>query len=366
MQVGELFVKLGLNGVDETSKGLSKISNSLKDLFSMTIQTKLTIAGIAASLTGAAFSAGKTGRELSAFGTAFDLSTKEMQKFSWATRQFGVDNEEAVGYIQSLQDAIANARQGGGMAGIFTALGVGINEKSNAFSVAKELAERAKTLNVDYYRTNAAELMSPHMVAANIRMAKQGGLESMMNKTPAGVIRSDKQIEEQRKIAVAFENFSSNLKATMDKFIADNGPLIQSLISRIEMLLKTFLLWIGKVEKDSGFVGDIARGENLGTATVKAAGKGVLAYGDTLNQFVAEGAKAIWETLKSGAMEIEARNMKASVPINPNKGKNNWTEVQQGNTSTFIMNGVNIGDETSQSWKDETERVFRQINTGKK
>ena len=247
MKIASLFVSLGLDGAGDVSKGLNKISGSLKELFSMSIQTKLTLAGIASGLTAAAFSAGKTGKDLLQFKYGFDLSTKEMQKFSWATRQFGVESSDAIGYIEGIQDALANARQGGGMAQTFSALHIDPSQVKDAFEVAKILGERAKTANVDYFRT-MGDLMSPSMVAANRRMSEKGGVEAWMNKAPASMVRSDAQIENQAKIALAFENFSQNLKTTMDNFIVKNEPLITKLIKQIEYLLEGLLSLVSKIE----------------------------------------------------------------------------------------------------------------------
>lgn len=350
---------MGLDGAGDVSKGLGKISGSLKDLFSMGIQTKLTLAGIAAGLTGAAFSAGKTGKNLLEFKYAFDLSTRELQKFSWATRQFGVDNEEAIGYIQRLQDALADARQGGGYAKTFTSLLIDPSKMKDAFDVAKAIQERAKGANVDYYRT-MGDLMSQSMVAANRRMAEKGGLGFWMGRAPKDLIKTDSQIEQQAKIALAFDNFSQNLKNTMENFIAKNEPLITKLIAALEKLFERLLNFVGDVSEDAtgSFTKDVLKGDSIPLAVTNAAGRGVLSYGDTINEAVVEGGKALWDSLKSGAMEIEAQKMLNEAKTKPKvDNSQGFVEIQKGNTSIFYIGNIDATDALSKNAKDEFTRL---------
>jgi len=368
MKVADLFLKLSLDGAGDVSKGLNKVSGSLKELFSMSIQTKLTLAGIVAGLTGAAFSAGKTGKDLMQFKYAFDLSTKEMQKFSWATRQFGVDSDEAMGYIEGLQGAIADALQGGGYAQTFTALGIEIKKGMTAFDVANQIAERARGGNVDYYR-RMGDLMSPAMVAANRRMAEQGGLQSWMNKTPSYVVKSEKQIEQQARIALAFENFSQNLKSTMENFIAKNEPLITKLITGIESLLQTLLNFISQKEGESGLISDVVKGDNVAYAGAKAAGRGILATGNKINEAVFEGGKALWETLKAGAMENEANRILDNAKRGPaKKYAPEFYEVQEKGQSTFYnINDLTVMANDPKEFSDKMMlQTHNQINRGTK
>ena len=333
-----MYLKLGLDGAGDVSKGLGKISGSLKELFSMSIQTKLTLAGIAAGLTGAAFSAGKTGEDLMKFKYAFDLSTKEVQKFSWAVRQFGVDKEDAIGYIGRLQDALADARQGGGYAKTFTSLLIDPSKMKDAFEVAKAIQERAKGANADYYRT-MGDLMSQEMVAANRRMAEKGGLGFWMGRAPKDLIKTDAQIEQQAKIALAFSNFSENLKNTMENFIAKNEPLITKLITAMEKLLERLLKFMGDASEDAtgSFTSDVIKGDNPAWAAAKVPLRG---YKD----FAIEGGKAIWDTFKAGAMEIEAQKILNEAKTKP-KVDNSQVMVEmreKGQSTIYNINDLTV------------------------
>lgn len=356
MKIADLFLSLGISGQGEVSKGLSSISGSLKELFSMSIQTKLTLAGIAAGLTGAAFSAGKTGMSLKQFAAGFGLSVKEMQLWEMAGRQFGVSADEVRGSVKGIQNALVEAKAGRGFNETFSLLGIDPRNSKDAFDVLEKLRQRIKAGQVDAMRLFSSGLIDENMFQF-LRQTKDP-----LKMSPIAPILSKGQIDDLARISVDFSNFSENLKRTMEKFISDNKPLISNLINSIERLLKIMLEWLGDTEKKSGLIKDIASGKDVPTAVATASGRGILAIGDKINEAVVEGGKALFETFKAGAAEIEYYNRPAPT-IQPNLSKRDtgWVEYQQGNTSTFIMNDVNVGEKTSEGWKQETQNVWRQL-----
>lgn len=356
MKIADLFISLGLNGQNEVSKGLKGISGSLKDLFSMSIQTKLTLAGIASGLTAAAFSAGKTGMSLKQFANSFDLSTKQMQLWEMAGRQFGVSAEEVRGSVEGIQDALIEAKAGRGFNETFSLLGIDPRESKDAFDVLEKLRQRVKAGQIDAMRLFSSGLIDKNM----FQFLRQTGDPLKMK--PIAPILSKSQIDDLAKVSVSFSNFNENLKRTMETFIVKNQPLIENLIKSIEKLLTTLLNWIGNAEKGTGLISDIAKGESVPVAATKAAGRGILAVGDKINEAVVEGGKALYEMFRENALELEYAK-KGPPNIQPNLSKRDlgWTEYQEGNTSTFILNDVNVDSKFSDSWKTETQHVVRQL-----
>lgn len=133
-----------MDGAGDVSK-FGKISGSLKELFSMSIQTKLTLAGIAAGLTGAAFSAGKTGANLNAFTKAFRLSSQSLQRWQQAAEGFNVSGEEMRGTIEALQNALARKlRLGKGYNEVFTNLLIDPTKIKDGFRLAEAAEKESK------------------------------------------------------------------------------------------------------------------------------------------------------------------------------------------------------------------------------
>lgn len=356
MKIADLFLNLGLNGQGEVSKGLKGISGSLKDLFSMSIQTKLTLAGIASGLTAAAFSAGKTGMSLKQFANSFGLSTREMQLWEMAGRQFGVSAEEVRGSVEGIQDALIEAKAGRGFNEAFSLLGIDPRSSKDAFDVLEKLRQRVKDGQVDAMRLFSSGLIDKNM----FQFLRQTGDPLKMK--PIAPILSKGQIDQLARVSVSFSNFSENLKRSMENFIVKNEPLINGLIKSIGELLESLLKWIGKGEDKTGLIADVVKGENIPVAVTKAAGRGFLSVGDKINEAVVEGGKALWETFKAGAAEIEYNNRPPpSIQPNLSKRDTGWIEYQQGNTSTYVFNDVKVDDKMSDGWKKETQNVFRQL-----
>lgn len=352
MRIADLYLKLGLDGAGDVSKGLGKISGSLKELFSMSIQTKLTLAGIAAGLTGAAFSAGKTGANLNAFTKAFGLSSQSLQRWQQAAEGFNVSGEEMQGTIEALQNALAEARLGKGYNEVFTNLLIDPTKIKDGFELAETLRKRIQTSQVD-----AGRILSSGLIDQNVfQMMRQVGDPSKMK--PVRAILSDAEIKAMQGISVGFTRFKENINRQVESFVVKNEPLIKKLLEKMEELLTVFLRWTSDLEKKSGLVSDISKGDSVPLAVTKAAGRGVLSYGDTINEAVIEGGKALWDSLKSGAMEIEAQKMLNEAKTTPKVDNSaGFVEIQKGNTSIFYIGNIDATDALSKNAKDEFTRL---------
>lgn len=246
MKIADFFVKIGIDGAGDVSKGLGKVSGSLKELFSMSIQTKLTLAGIAAGLTGAAFNAGKTGAALNAFSKGFGLSAQELQRWQMAAEEFKVSGEEMMGTIKALQDAISEARYKGEYNPIFSSMGIDPREMKDAFEFANTLRQRIQSSNLD-----AARIFSTGLISENVFQAfRQMGDPSKM--APVRKILSDKEIQEMQKISVAFDRFGKDLSRDMEKFIVQNSALIKDVMDLLKTFLKEGLTLIRDISKIFG------------------------------------------------------------------------------------------------------------------
>lgn len=236
MKIADLFVKIGLDGAGDVTKGLGKVTSGMKDLFSMSIQTKLTLAGIVGGLTMAAKSAGATGQELMHFKYAFGLSIQELQKWQYAATGFGVKGEEIRGTIENIQNEIIKAKTGGGFSEVFGKLGIDITKNQNAFDVLLQMQDKIKKGNVDVARLFSSGLISPEV----FQFLKRA--ENMATyKAPKGAIYSDAQVARQEQIAVKFDRFGNDLKKDLDRFVVDNSKFILEAMQTLKEVLQSIL-----------------------------------------------------------------------------------------------------------------------------
>jgi hypothetical protein len=368
-------VKIGLDGAGDVSKGLNKVSGSLKELFSMSIQTKLTLAGIAAGLTGAAFSAGKTGASLMAFSKGFDLSIASLQRWQQAGQNFGVSGDEITSSIEGIQNAIADAMTHGGMNEAFSKLAIDPRKFKDAFGVIEELRKRIQGGQIDVMRTYSSGLISQNM----FQMLRQ--TTDPLKMRPTAHILTMKEAEDLRNISVKFEKFGQDLKRTMESFIVKNEPLITKLLTKIEELLTSLLGLIGKAEDKTGFIPRVARGENIGAAAGKSVIEGSARLGQGMFDLVKISAKNLVDEYKLAHLQQENKRLDASklsaeafvkdlvspskpsfLPASPASNEPEMF-VTQTDKNTMIINfgDIDISDRMSSSWQKETDSVVRQL-----
>lgn len=392
MKIADLYLKLGISGAADVSKGLKKISGSLQELFSMSIKTKLTLAGIAAGLTGAAFSAGKTGATLAAFKHTFDLSTDTLQRWQQGAEAFGVSGDEMIGTIGGIQNALADAMTHGGVSEVFTKLAIDPRKFKDAYAVIEELRKRIQSGQVDVMRVFSSGLIDQNV----FQMLRQIG-----DPTKSKLVRpllTDKDIQAAQRISVSFTRFQENLKRGMDKFVVDNAQSIMKLIQSIQDAIIWFMKFL---ENNKPLIGDlveaikgltsailsIAKFFNLIPSNEKAREmKGMsekekhefikknpsAVIGGDFNPFVYGGkfVDFLFEKVlgfpKEGVSEKSLKDAGKIIPntlpkapdVNQGPG---WIEEQRGNTSIFYMNGVDLSGKVSPSWEKETASVYRQI-----
>lgn len=379
MKVADLYVNLGLTGQNEMTKGLDKVGSSLKELFSLSIGTKLTLAGIITGFVGAAFSAGKTGAAMMHFRGAFDLSSQELQRWQYAARQFGVGAEGVQSSIEGIQNAIANAKLGGEFSEVFGKLGIDISGKKDAFDILKQIQARIKAGNTD-----AMRIWSSGLISTELFQFLKRGPDMSKFKAPKGMLLSDAQLRQQERISVAFDNFGGNLKRTMEAFIAKNEPLITKLIDRIEKLLEGLLKYFDKIEQKSGLIPRLVRGEGVSEAVAKSSVDAMAALGDWMVKAPVKALKDSWsdyaEKVKRGEVKpmgpgfsqltappvVDVKKEAAPKETVAGKYEPDMVVEERGNTMNIYFGQVDMSDSLSRNTKDEIKRAAMQISRGNK
>jgi len=393
LKIADLFISLGLSGQGDVKKGLDNVSSSLKELFSMSIRTKLTLAGIVSGLTAAAFSAGKTGAAFMHFKNAFNLSPAELQKWQYASLQLGVSAENMQGSIEGIQDALANARLGGGYSDVFGKLGIDISGKKDAFNILSQIQSRIKSGNTD-----AMRIWSSGLVNTELFQFLKRGPDMEKFKAPKGAILSESQLRQQERISVAFGNFSNNLKKSLDSFIVDNSQTIMETIKFLQDTLLSFMNFLKDNKTEirqaivameslsaslASFVGAFSKGV-LGTVTNATREAAASGHGPTasvllgmnapfakLGNWMIDGAvDAIKNTLTPGhsylttgpATPLQFQQSKEAMPKPPLE-KSMYVEEGK-NQMVFYFNGAQFGNELKDETKQDFSRAIRLFRGG--
>lgn len=114
MNVGELFVNLGIKGQDKTVGAITGVKNSLGDAKSMAIETKAGILAVVYGLEQLMSASMQAGTSLSNFETLVGVSTDKLQQYQYVARQVGGTNEEMANSFKAIQDKMSAFGRGEG------------------------------------------------------------------------------------------------------------------------------------------------------------------------------------------------------------------------------------------------------------
>lgn len=108
MQVGSLFVTLGIAGGKKAEKDLNKVGQEVQGLSKKAFAAIATLAGVSFGFKMLYDAALRSGVGMSKFSNFTKLSTKELQQWQWAAEKTGVSAEEVEGNVRALQSSIAS------------------------------------------------------------------------------------------------------------------------------------------------------------------------------------------------------------------------------------------------------------------
>lgn len=106
MQVGELFISLGVKGADKTVMSINNVSTSIKQTASVSLEAKAAILGAMYALEQFFSKSGAAGSALTNFNTLTGISTQQLQEYQYAAKQVGVSNEDTANTFKNLQSAM--------------------------------------------------------------------------------------------------------------------------------------------------------------------------------------------------------------------------------------------------------------------
>lgn len=113
LNVGELFVNLGIKGSEKTIGAISSVKKGMNETASASLEAKAGIIAAMYAVEQLFAKSGATGTGLTNFNALIGVSTKTLQQYQYAGRQVGVSNEAMTGTFKTLQSAMAQTLMGG-------------------------------------------------------------------------------------------------------------------------------------------------------------------------------------------------------------------------------------------------------------
>lgn len=303
MNIGELFLNIGITGADKTVGALSGVKKGLGEVASMSLEAK---AGILAAMYGLERMmsiSGQAGTNLTNFGALTGLSAQNLQKWQYAARQAGVSGEELTGSLKGVQNTMTNMLMGKGapegMGIVARAVGFDPKRARDSFYVMEQLQKAAQKLPQDLGNNVLKSFgLSEGTISAMRRNAFNPGV---MSHAPA---YSDKELGALDKANIGWSNLGQKIEMAFGHFNAKHGGQLVNDISKLTTevfkLVDAFTMLAEKL-KLFKVIGMIFQGWNLLTRDATK----------TVNNFQKEGLKgrasAVFDEYKSmGQAMIEA------------------------------------------------------------
>lgn len=238
MNVGELFVKLGIKGGDKTLSTLQANQKAFKGTASMALEAKAAIFGAIYALQSLFRTSNTAGSDLQNFNSTLGVSAQTLQRYQYAARQVGVDNKAVEASFRGLQATMTKTLMGEGapkgLARVAQLTGDLTPDDLMEFSKAPEkllqrLQEYASKEKDAGFRTEVLKSfgLGDDMVAA---LNRQAFRPEVLNKAPT---YSDKEIGALDKANVAWSNLGNKIEMAIGRFNAKYGVDIVKGISDI-------------------------------------------------------------------------------------------------------------------------------------
>lgn len=232
MNIGELFLNLGIKGSDKTISALSNVKKGLGETKSMSLEMKAGLVGAMYALERLFAASGAMGTGLTNFNALTGLSAKQLQQWQYAARQAGVSGEEMTGSLKAVQAAMTNMMMGkGAPEGLgLLANKVGFDPKRarDTFYVLEQLQKFARTVPNDIGNSVMKSFgLSEGTIAA---MRRNAFSPQMMARAP---IYSDKEISSLDRANIAWSNLGNKIEMAIGHFNARHGNQLVKDISMV-------------------------------------------------------------------------------------------------------------------------------------
>lgn len=245
MNIGELFVNLGIKGAEKTVGALSNVGKNLGQVSTASLEAKAGVLALLYGLERMTAISGKAGTGLTNFAALTGLSTQNLQKWQYAARQAGESNEELTSSLEGVQNNMAKAIMGKGAPEGFgivkNAVGLDQNRLRDTFYVMTQLQKAAQQLPKDL---GNQVLKSFGLSEATIAAMRRGVFnEGNFKNAPE---YSEKEIQALNRSNIAWSNLFTKIEMAFGKFNAAHGG---QLVKDIDMIFKSVMKVVNSLER---------------------------------------------------------------------------------------------------------------------
>lgn len=251
MQIGELFLSMGIKGTEKTVDSIGNVKKGLSETASLSLEAKAAILGTMYALERLFATSGKAGTDLTNFNAITGESVQTLQKYQYAARQVGLSNDEVAGTFKNLQGTVTKTLMGeGGPKGLarVSLLTGGISQhdlmeyQKAPEKLIQKLQQYASKENNVGLRNEVLKSfgLGDNMIAA---VSRQAFRPEVLNKAPT---YSDSEISKLDKANIAWANLGNKVEMAVGHFNALHGG---QLVRDIGMITDKVIVMVGQFIK---------------------------------------------------------------------------------------------------------------------
>lgn len=239
MNVGELFVSLGIKGSEKTLGAIANTRQGLKDIASTSLETKAALVGVAYAVERLFASSGRVGTGLTNFAATTGVATKTLQEYQYAARQAGASNEEVEGTFKALQSTMLDIYTGKGLPADYGRL----TQVLGSVDIASDIEKYMKNPELLMQKLNDYARKETNPVWRKRTLGSFGVSEGVQNAMVREKFRpeilkqaptyNDKEIANLDRANIAWSNLGTKIEMAIGHFNALHGGQLVTDLSKI-------------------------------------------------------------------------------------------------------------------------------------
>lgn len=385
MQVGELFVSLGIKGADKTKDALNSAKNSLVGLKDASFEAKAAVIGAMYALERMFAASGAIGTGLMNFTALTGEAADTLQRYQYAARQAGVSNQEMEASFKTIQSVMARALYTGDhpiglyQVGLKTGHLIGQSEEKRYMEHPEEFIQLAQ----QYAQNQGVPAAMRNEMLKSLGLSEGVIAAAARNKfspenLAAAPTYTDRQKTNLDRANIGWINLGQKIEKAFGNFNAAHGEMIVSSISKIVSKLIDLANALQKLAEVTHLFPFIEKLVDLLANTTKTMANVVGDVGGGISsnkpattilknviQDDIAGMKNFWGII--GVKELSAQSMlHNSHSIAQELSRRVGSEKNNNINQTLNFNGDNGHDpkKTSNLWGRELKNTLRQIPQG--
>lgn len=240
MNVGELFVNLGVKGSEKSVGAISNVTKGLGEAKSMSIEAKAAILGMLYAFERYLTASGNLGTQLINFNALTGLSTKELQQWQYAMTMAGGTADDITGSVKNIQKAMAQIDLGKGVPeGLLmlsqAAGGIDFSKKDDPFYIMAAVQKALKNIGSGPRSKAIANYLATSLgINENVIAGMQRGAFNQKSLSQAPIL-SENTLQALDRSRAAWSKLGITISQAFAKFNAAHG---QQLVKDITMLIE--------------------------------------------------------------------------------------------------------------------------------